>query len=762
MAERPWGFDSPLSHFRAPSFREQHVPLSTEVPLLSLAFFLSGFSGLLYQTVWQRMLAPFAGSDVLAATLVVASFMGGLGIGSLAGGALTTRWSARGQLMAFALVEAGVAGCALLSTDVLYHGLYRGAVTWADALWIRSLVVWTVLLAPTLLMGMSLPLLSAAAASGSSDPAREIGGLYGWNTIGASLGALVTVWLIFRVTDQRTALALGAGLTLAAAIAALTVARSRRGSTARAVATAPSRHGSGPPLPFGAWVTLFGLSGFIALSLEIVWFRILGVIVKSSATTFGTLLAIYLAGIGGGALLARRWIRQPPTPMVLVSMAAVPCYAGLALAVLPGWSGDGSSMLAAHVARYDPWELTAVGWTEFLYVHVLVPLVLVGPPTLVMGATFVWLQRAAQTDPERVGLRVGWLQAANLAGAVLGAALTGLVGLDWLGTTGVMKLLVATGLVPAALALWLSGGRRAAPALAGGALVFSSVIWTIPPAHAFWQALHGAARRGFLVAEDRTGVAAVRDEPMAAKTVFINGLGQSRLPYGGIHVTLGALPVLVHQHPRRVLIIGLGSGATLFGAAARPETERIDLVELIAPQQRLLERMRAEYAYPALSRVLDDRRIVWHTGDGRAFLQRAMAGYDVIEADALRPTSPYAGLLYSRQYFELVRSRLAPRGLAVTWNPTTRVAATFAAVFPHVVEARDVLLGSNQPIAIDLGPIRARAMDAAVQAHFADAGLDPVRIAEAGLAGAVHRRGGHASDGDLNEDLYPRDEFRVP
>ena len=143
-------------------------------------------------------------------------------------------------------------------------------------------------------------------------------------------------------------------------------------------------------------------------------------------------------------------------------------------------------------------------------------------------------------------------------------------------------------------------------------------------------------------------------------------MGQSELPYGGFHTVLGALPVLIHPRPEAVALIGLGSGETLFGAAGRAETSELHSIEIVEPQLDTLVQLRAQRAYAGLSVLLGDGRIRHAFTDGRAFILKGGRKYDVIEADALRPTSAYSGNLYSREYFDLLRRHLKPGGLVVT------------------------------------------------------------------------------------------------
>jgi spermidine synthase len=208
-------------------------------------------------------------------------------------------------------------------------------------------------------------------------------------------------------------------------------------------------------------------------------------------------------------------------------------------------------------------------------------------------------------------------------------------------------------------------------------------------------------------------------------------------------------------------VIGLGSGDTVYGVAGRPDLERIVSIEIIRPQLDTLRRYAALQPYGGVLGVLSDPRITHVAGDGRIFLMRAESRFDIIEADALRPSSAYAGNLYSEEYFRLVLSRLRQDGLAVTWAPTTRVRNAFIRVFPYVVGLPGMLLGSSAPVVIDHDGIAARIADPRVRAHFARAAIDVEALAREFLADPVYY--GPEFDRttltDFNTDLFPRDEF---
>jgi spermidine synthase len=551
-----------------------------------------------------------------------------------------------------------------------------------------------------------------------------------------------------------------------------------------------------PPsgFPFGAWAAFFAVSGFIALSLEIVWFRMLGIMLKSTSFTFGTLLAIYLTGVGVGAVagsaVAAR-IRRPALGFFALQ-AGAGAYSALSLALVVSQLGHSRWLqwFSSYFGGHDPIDIRAViihtwsaagagvttpsGSTDVLWsfvrLYVLLPAALIGPPTLMAGFSFPLLQRAVQTDLAQIGRRVGALLAANILGSTLGALVTGWVLLDSLGTAGTLKSLFILSAAFGTLALretttstrW---SVRAA-AYAVGVLVAASVVLAMPGRQLLWATLHGTTPTKILVAEDGSGLSLLKAESPDFRlvAVFVNGRGQSWIPYGNIHSVLGAIPAFAHPNPRTAAVIGLGSGDTLFAMAGRQELERVTSIEIIAPQLATLRELGRIQGYPGVLAITSDSRIEHIFGDGRLYLKRAGRKYDIIEADALFPTSAYSGNLYSDAYFQLLRDHLNPGGLAVTWAPTSRVARTFETVFPYVWRHEQIMMGSDAPIEVSSQRILERLRLRKVSDYFAASGVDIEALLGPALTGPWRQDGKSRAlePGDINTDLYPRDEFDIP
>ncbi len=735
-----------------------------------LLFFLSGATALVYQVVWQRLLALQSGVGIYSIAMIVAAFLLGLGFGAHFGGVLSARFGARGALFGFAGAELAIGAFGASSAAIYYDWIGPRAAWLYEPAWRAGLVHLASLLPPTLLMGMTLPLLVRALVREVRGAERVVGFLYGINALGAAFGAAVTPWLLVRHLGMRTALDVAAAVNVSVGLGALLLAllairdsgsaaadEQRPLETADAQAATPS---SEARQPFALWFALYATSGFCALSLEILWFRLIDVGVKSTAFTFGTVLCVYLTGLGLGTLAALPVARRLRRP--LAAFLALQCgllaYAGLAalaLVHLPPdtpffqwffdlWGGRDSYNLGGA------WR-----WEPVLKLYLLLPVTLFGPPTLMMGAAFTVLQRAVQDDVRQSGRKVGILQAGNILGCVAGSLLVGLAGLGGLGTSGSLRVLLGCGAALALLGFALFPPLRARFAVAAASL--AALLALAPGNEALWLRMHGMAQPGALIAEDASGVVAISPEP-GRHRVWVNGRSHSVLPFGGIHTALGALPAIVHPFPQQAAIIGLGSGDTAWAAGCRRRTERIVVYEICAPQLGLLQRLSArDPQVDRLAAFLADPRFEHRIADGRNALLRAGADFDVIEMDALPPSSPYAGNLYSVEFFRLAASRLREGGLMSTWAPTGRTRASFAAAFPHVLATEDgkVLIGSRQPIPLDREGWERRALSPAV--------IDYLGLKRAEEIAALLRelRPLDPADaaGERNTDLYPRDEF---
>lgn len=732
--------------------------------IFGCAFFLSGFSALLYQVAWQRMLGLFAGSDVRSVTIVVGAYLAGIGVGSLLGSLVADRLTSRQAVQLFGLCELGIALFAFASRWVFYDLLFLRLNSLAASPATMLVVAFISVLFPTTLMGLSLPLLSRALVRNLSEAPRLIGRLYTANTVGAAAGALLAGWYLVGTLGFDRAVYVGGLLNVAIGMMALLALP--RISAAQLLQIQVARK-----LPFSGvfwrWCAFAVASGFVAISLELVWFRLLSVLVESKAYTFAHMLAFVLAGYALGSWLGTRAlarVRSPKRVFLGLQAAAILYTLVSILLIYVGYELILPGLLDARVGLSSAENLVRY-WPGLIFGYLVLPSLLLLPPNMMIGFNFPIMQRAVQTDLTQLGQRVGLIQVATICGNTAGSLVTGLVLLNTIGTTGTLRVLALIGLSFLSLLLidlWRTQERRALLSAASGAIALLVALVAFPGTTNFWTQLHHGVQGRTLVAEDSTGVSVIVEGEQRSE-VFANGSLQGWVPFGIVHQTLGLLPVLVHPRPESVLIIGIGSAGTPYAAGSNPLTKHITAVEIVGSELVVLQAASERPNGAPLRAFLADPRVNIIVGDGRRLLAQSSERFDLIQADAIQPWRSYSGMLYSREFFAQARSRLADGGLMAQWSPTPRTANTFMQVFPYGLNiGGTVLLGSNLPIPVEPELWLARLKDPQIVAYLAQGEIDPAHVRS---FLAQHQISAWTPEtprnDDINTDLWPRDEYAI-
>ena len=688
------------------------------LPLLLLLFFGSGACALVYQVMWLRMLALVFGVTVYAASTVLAGFMAGLGAGSWLAGRLAARLPK--PLVAFGIAEVLV-GVTAFSTPFLLDALTDVWIaihpslpsSLAAVTVIRFIVAFLLLIVPTSLMGATLPLVIKSAVTRDAGIGSRIGLLYAINTTGAIAGALIAGFYFISELGVMRSFQIAAATNLLIGVIALVAGRAIPAQPVSETAAAPATQPIADTTPGQRQLVLwaFFVSGFLSLALEIIWFRMLVVFLRPTAYAFTIMLACVLAGIALGSAIASPllrlrlpWIRVLAAIQALIGFAAVVSFNLL------------TKTQAASDAATPLFE--RIGVNPYLAPLAASSLIAMLPTTILLGVAFpigltLWIGGASAEDTSR---RTGQFYSLNVLGAILGSVLAGFVLLPWLGTN--TSLMLVSSLATLSGVLLALSDRRTNPGvsiavavtaallLAGGAAV------AVDPFDVAFERFH---RNETLLwrEEGAQTTVAVHDRrgnpPM--RVMYLDGNHQANDSPGTafVHHRIGALPVMLHPNPKSALVVGLGGGATP-GAVARMgiDTDVIELSRAVVAGSDFFKHINFD--------LLARPNVRLHVDDGRNFMMMSRKKYDVITADIMLPRHAGAGSLYSKEYYELVRSRLAPGGLAMQWNGGDTATEykllmrTFLSVFPYTTLWGDgsLMLGSMEPFTLSQAAYEAR------------------------------------------------------
>lgn len=722
-------------------------------PALFVLFFLSGAAALIYQTAWHRLLGLFAGADTIAAALIVGAFLLGLGIGSLVAGFYADRLSRRASLVAFAICEVGIAAFALISPWLYYDVIYRELLPLSSSRAVIFAIVFASLLWPTFLMGCSLPFLSKAVVSQISGSAKLIGWLYGLNTLGAGVGAFVGGWFLIGTFGFDKAVYVGAALNLVVAAGGLLLARGLDLTVASPGPKAAIAAPAGDDVVW-RWSLLVFISGFLIVALQIVWYRLVGVLLQSNGYSFSLVLAVFLLGDAAGLLVGARVIDRIADPRRFFFLMQ-----GVAttLALCGAWYvyfAIGAGLLPSSFVDRDLMS----GKPADIAVIVFLLLIVVLPASFIMGFSFPVVQKAVQRDLDLLGSRVGLVQLANIVGNSMGSLVAGLLLLDMVGTAGTLKLLVAIGLAFALLQL--AGPRATRWAYLPAAVLVAGLLF-FPGGDAFWRRLHGLKEEKAIIAEDKTGLSLLKMSGADNGRLYIQGHSQSQLPFTTVHAFLGAIGPLTHDEPKRVLVIGSGTGGTPYAAGLNPATEKVRVIEIVAPVIETLHDYVNEGGRSGIDQLLANKKFEVVVADGRHALAHDAARYDVIEADAILPKTALSGLLNSQEFFRQVRAKLAPGGIYVQWAPTQRSIETFRSVFPYVTMVHPAMIGSDRPIPYAREKVLALLERPEIAAHLKAARVDRGELQKWIEDKKIEplNNGQVVAATSPNTDFFPRDEY---
>jgi spermidine synthase len=648
--------------------------------VLYAIFFLSGISGLVYETVWLRMLIRVLGNTVYATSVILAAFMAGLAIGSYAIGRIAGR--VRNGLLLYAFLELGV-GLSAIALVWVFNNLtpvYRLMYVVASGHRIlltlfQSGLMVALLIIPTSLMGGTLPVLSAYTKRFQSGLSRRIGILYGSNTLGAFIGVVGSGMYAIGAWGEWQTIYAAAVLNLVVSFLAFRMSHEPAGAEGPASAGAEKTSAGPTPLTYRKLILwAYAASGFAAISYEIVWTRMFQIDLGTSIYAFSMMLGFYLLGIGVGSLTGGMLVRKINNSLRLFGW----------LQVAVAFYGVAGMYLLARFAPVSNLQ------TFVLSTIIIVPLLIVMPMTLVLGLMFPVVS-SLYVEERETGRGVGRLYSANTIGCIAGSLVCGFLLIGTLGTRGTMLFLAGMNTLVGAAILLVDGRRRAvvSVALAAVAVAAAALLSPDPFLTAIGKTMYkvyGDRISQVTVYHNREHTAATTTAlgitaiPLA-RNLFVNGIGMTRLCTET--KLMAHLPLTLHRNPRTILVICFGMGTALKSAWTH-EGISCDVVELDGDAYKCFK-----YFHANGDKVLADPRVRHYVDDGRNFLLMNRRTYDVITMDPSPPLwSAGTVNLYTREFFTLCRGHLAEGGIMCLWIPPANftevrmIMKTYQNVFP--------------------------------------------------------------------------------
>ena len=739
--------------------------MTSRVLHVSCLLFVSGLCALVFQTAWLRDFRLIFGSSTPASAAVLAIFMGGLGLGNAILGKRAD--ASANPLGLYARLELAISAACLASPFLIQfaRSIYiaiggQAVLGLAGATVARLVLAALVLGLPTFLMGGTLAAAARAVTRDDDHSRGDVGLLYGLNTLGAVVGAVLsTFWLLeawgtwatlcaacaLNIANALFAWKLAGSGNVAAEPTTVTPLPSKRDDARKnadkkhreqpvatqADATSPADEPASPAISPQLLYFAAGLVGFAFFLMELVWYRMLAPILGGTAFTFGLILAVALAGIGiGGAIYPLVYRNRRPD---LRSLVLTLVWEALAIGI-PFALGDRLAVLAAILRSlaYYGFAGQTLGW-------LVIAMIVVFPAALVSGIQFPLLIALIGQGKRQVGQHIGNAYAWNTLGAMLGSLAGGFGLLPLLSATGtwqaVVILLALFGVVllllefrrqRQAARLWQPLGLAGLAALCLG-MSGPTAVWRhsgigagrvrMPPAtqNGLRAWVHDTRRQIVWQGDGREASVAISGRNGAS--FMVNGKSDGNaLADSGTQIMLTVLGAMLHPEPKRGLVVGLGTGESAGWLASLPTIERVDVVELEPAIANV-----AELCAPLNHDVLAHPKVRIQYNDAREALQTTRERYDLVASEPSNPYRSGVASLYTREFYLAARERLAPGGIFVQWlqgyeidaQTVRTVLATLHETFPHVEiwEARPadlLLVCSPEPLTYDLAHLQQR------------------------------------------------------
>jgi spermidine synthase len=697
------------------------------LPALFLLFIGSGCAALIYEIVWFQLLQLVIGSSSISLGILLGTFMGGMCLGSLL---LPRLIPAREHpLRVYALLEAGIAVLALLILVgmPLVGGVYTA---WAGegvvGIVFRAVIAGICLLPPTILMGATLPAISRWVKA-TPDGVSWLGFFYGGNIAGGVLGSLLAGFYLLRMFDVATATAVGVVLNLVVAAVAYMLA----GRTTYVADPVPVKSTISPG-PARAVYVAIALSGLTALSAEVVWTRLLSLHFGATVYTFALILAVFLGGLGIGSTVGATLARDVASPRRALGWCQLLLCGAIAWAAyqltesLPYWP------INPYIST-TPWFTLQLDLARCMWV--------VLPGSILWGASFPLALAAVASSEQDAARLAGGVYAANTVGAIVGSMGTSFILIPWIGSSHSEQVIIIVSALSALLMLEPSFAGAAEPGqkkgwnLAGTAMLALAMVAagllarSVHPLPGLLVAYgrYAATRVGqtniIYVGEGLNAAVAVSELSNGVRNYHNAGKVQASSEPQDMRLQrmLGHLTTLIPANPKKVLVIGCGAGVTAGAVSIDPAVEH----ETIAEIEPLVPKVVSTYFADHNFDVVRNPKVQIRIDDARHFVETTSEKFDAITSDPLDPWVKGAAMLYTVEFFQMVKERLNPGGVVTLFvqlyeSNTEAVKSevgSFLEVFPHGIvfgntnEGKGydmVLVAQTEPTKIDVDAIEAK------------------------------------------------------
>lgn len=687
---------------------------------LFLAFFLSGLAALVYEIVWAKKLGLIFGTTTYAISTVLAVFFMGLALGSFIFGRLVDRF--KKPLLIYALLELGIGIYAFFTPQIfeLIKSLQilfwqSNASTYLGFSLFTFLLSATGLIIPTTLMGGTLPVISKFFVVRKETLGEKVSILYAVNTAGAIFGVISAGFILIIILGVNQSIYFAAVINILIGLGVLGMAKGLRISEELPTALTSGESKIPRELEVSAWVILvaYALSGFAALALEVLWTRVLVMILGNSTYAFSIMLITFLFGIAVGSAIISKFIdkKENILPYFVATQVLIGFFVILSIPFF-----DNLPFLFFRIMQNFSQSFLSLQLMEFFFCSFMMLI-----PTLLMGAAFPIAVKAYKTSG--LGVRVGEVYAANTIGGVFGSLTAGFLLIPFL---GIQKSIVISAIIyflVGSIILLLLSLKTKTKFLLMGSLILVSIFSFYLPKWSRDVLTSGVYYHGNIYLDEEipgeiifykeglSGTITVRRYPDGELVLQTNGKVESSTR-GDLDTQLlsGHLPLLFHPNPESVLVIGLG-GAFSLGAVEQHQT--LTVIDAIEIEPAIVEA--ASYFSEFNNNALEDPRLNLILADARNYILATDKRYDVIASEPSNPWIKGMGNLFTKEFFELCEKRLKPGGIMGSWihlysmseRDLKTTLRTFQEVFPHTavfinLSSVDLLLlGSEEELAMD-------------------------------------------------------------